>query len=125
MIEPSHRVLVVDDEPFNVEYLEQELTDRGYGVDSAVDGPSALEAVHTSPPDLVLLDVLMPGIDGIEVCRRLKLDPETRLIPVIIMTALSERDDRIRGIEAGADDFLTKPFSPSNIIKRTRTMLGR
>lgn len=119
----SHRILVVDDEPFNVEYLDQELTDRGYLVATAFNGQQALSAVESDPPDLILLDVLMPGIDGIEVCRRLKADDRTRLIPIIIMTALTDPENRIRGVEAGADDFLSKPVDDRELFARMRNAL--
>ena len=119
----EHRILVVDDEPFNVEYLDQELTDRGYTVETAHDGNEALAKVDAAPPDLILLDVLMPGIDGIEVCRRLKDDEGTRLIPVIIMTALTDQESRTRGVEAGADDFLSKPVDDRELFARIRNAL--
>ena len=119
----DHRILVVDDEPFNVEYLDQELTDRGYAVEVAYDGAEALAQVAASPPDLILLDVLMPGVDGIEVCRRLKDDDGTRLIPVIIMTALTDQESRVRGVEAGADDFLSKPVDDRELFARIRNAL--
>lgn len=114
----SHRILIVDDEPLNRDYLEQELEDRGYRVVTAADGRQALELVAADPPDLILLDVVMPRMDGIEVCRRLKDDPETRLIPIIIMTALTAREDRVKGIEVGADDFLTKPVDEQELHGR-------
>jgi DNA-binding response OmpR family regulator len=117
------RILIVDDEPFNVDYLEQELADLGYLTASARNGQEALEAVAATPPDLVLLDVMMPVMDGFEVCRRLKESEDTRLIPVIIMTALGAAEDRIRGIRAGADDFLTKPVDPRELLARIETSL--
>jgi DNA-binding NarL/FixJ family response regulator len=118
------RILVVDDEPFNVDYLEQELESHGYLTDTAQNGFEALEQVALSAPDLVLLDVMMPGMDGISVLRILKEDPETRLIPVVLMTALNAVDDRIRGIEAGADDFLSKPVDERELLARIRTALS-
>ena len=117
------RILVVDDEPLNVELLDQELSDLGYRVEKATNGQEALTSVAASPPDLILLDVLMPGIDGIEVCRRLKDDTTTRLIPIVIMTASSDREDRLRGVEAGADDFLTKPVDERELHARIRSAL--
>jgi adenylate cyclase len=114
----GHRILVVDDDALNRDYLEQELEDRGYRVVAAADGREALELVAAEPPDLILLDVVMPRMDGIEVCRRLKDDPETRLIPIIIMTALTAREDRVRGVEVGADDFLTKPVDERELHGR-------
>lgn len=115
------RILIVDDEPFNVDYLEQELEDFGYETVSARSGLEALAKVAAEAPDLILLDVTMPGMDGFTVCRRLKEQEETQLIPVVIMTALGAREDRIKGIEAGADDFLTKPVNQRELLARIRT----
>ena len=117
------RILIVDDEPFNVDYLEQELEDLGYRTASAANGQEALDLVAADPPDLILLDVMMPVMDGFTACTRLKTDEETRLIPIIIMTALDALDDRIKGIEAGADDFLTKPANHRELIARIQTAL--
>jgi CheY-like chemotaxis protein/class 3 adenylate cyclase len=121
---PPARILIVDDEPLNVDYLEQELEARGYRTESARNGLEALERVGADPPDLVLLDVMMPGMDGISALRVLKDDPETRLIPVVLMTALNAVEDRVRGIEAGADDFLTKPVDERELLARIKTALG-
>jgi DNA-binding NarL/FixJ family response regulator len=118
------RILIVDDEPLNVDYLEQELEERGFETETAVNGLEALEQVAASPPDLVLLDVMMPGMDGISVLRILKGDPETRLIPVVVMTALNAVEDRVRGIEAGADDFLSKPVDDRELLARINTALA-
>ncbi|MBI3457331.1 MAG: response regulator [Candidatus Rokubacteria bacterium] len=117
------KILIVDDEPFNVDYLEQELEDLGYETVSAANGKEALEQVAAEAPDLVLLDVMMPGMDGFAVCRTLKEHDETRLIPVVIMTALDGVEDRIKGIEAGADDFLTKPVNQRELVARIQTTL--
>src|SRR6478672_1409032 len=95
------KILIVDDEPLNVDYLEQELIDLGYETASATNGQEALEKVAAEAPDLILLDVMMPIMDGFTVCRTLKESDETRLIPVVIMTALDGIEDRIKGIEAG------------------------
>src|SRR6266849_2016845 len=95
------KILIVDDEPFNVDYLEQELEDFGYQTISAANGQEALQKVTTEAPDLILLDVMMPVMDGLTVCRILKENEETRLIPIVIMTALDGIEDRIKGIEAG------------------------
>ena len=117
------KILIVDDEPLNVDYLEQELIDLGYETASATNGQEALEKVAAEAPDLILLDVMMPIMDGFTVCRTLKESDETRLIPVVIMTALDGIEDRIKGIEAGADDFLTKPVNDRELLARVRTTL--
>jgi DNA-binding response OmpR family regulator len=117
------KILIVDDEPFNVDYLEQELEDLGYETVSASNGQEALEKVATQVPDLILLDVMMPVMDGFTVCRILKDHEATRLIPIVIMTALDAREDRIRGIKAGADDFLTKPVHQEELLARIETAL--
>ena len=122
MMRPS-KILIVDDEPFNVDYLEQELEDLGYATVSARNGREALEKVALEAPDLILLDVMMPIMDGLTVCRILKEDDETRLIPIVIMTALDGFDDRIKGIEAGADDFLIKPVNQRELLARMQTAL--
>lgn len=117
------RILVVDDEPFNVSLLEQELELLGYETEAAENGAVALEMVRDNPPDLIVLDVMMPVMDGFELCRILKEDEETRLIPIVIMTALDAFNDRITGIEAGADDFLTKPVNDRELRARIATAL--
>jgi DNA-binding response OmpR family regulator len=118
------RILIVDDEPFNVDYLEQELADLGYDTVTARNGKEALEKVESEAPDLILLDVMMPVLDGLTVCRELKSREETRLIPIVIMTALDGIENRIKGIEAGADDFLTKPVNQRELAARIRTALA-
>jgi DNA-binding NarL/FixJ family response regulator len=123
-VERPARILVVDDEHLNVDYLEQELDNHGFVIESAVNGVEALERVAANPPDLVLLDVMMPTMDGITALRILKGDPETRLIPVVLMTALNAVEDRVRGIEAGADDFLSKPVDDRELLARIRTALS-
>src|SRR5690349_10915437 len=105
------KVLVVDDEPVNVDLLSRVLSRDGYEVISAPNGALALEAVDRDHPDVVLMDINMPGVGGLEACRRLKRHPATRLLPVILLTGLSRATDRIDGIDAGADDFVTKPFA--------------
>jgi CheY-like chemotaxis protein len=118
------RILIVDDEPLNVDYLEQELESLGFVTETAANGVEALERVAAAPPDLVLLDVMMPEMDGISALRVLKGDPETRLIPVVLMTALNAVEDRVRGIEAGADDFLSKPVDDRELMARIKTALS-
>lgn len=120
---PPAKILIVDDEPLNVDLLEQELADRGYLTISATHGQEALEKAVVEEPDLILLDVMMPGLNGFAVCRLLKANERTQLIPVVMMTALGAREDRIRGIEAGADDFLTKPADPRELFARVATAL--
>jgi putative two-component system response regulator len=117
-------ILVVDDEPAVVTLLKRILLAEGYVVTVAVDGLEALQAIATRPPDVVLLDVRLPGLDGIEVCRRLKCATATRLLPVILMTGLTERQQRIEGLRAGADDFLRKPIDVEELLVRVRS-LGR
>ena len=117
------KILIVDDEPFNVDSLEQELEDLGYETISAGNGKEALDRVAAEAPDLILLDVMMPVMDGFTACRILKGQDDTRLIPVVIMTALDGIEDRIKGIEAGADDFLTKPVNPRELLARIQTSL--
>jgi len=117
------KILVVDDTLANVELLEGLLTREGYAVVTAADGEGALEAMVRESPDLVLLDVMMPKLNGFEVCRRLKHDPATRLTPVVLITALEEREDKIQGINAGADDFLTKPVNAQELRARVRSLV--
>lgn len=123
MINSQAKILVVDDEESNVKLLEAYLAPRGYTIIKAFNGKEALEQVQLTPPDLILLDIMMPIIDGFEVCKILKNSADTCLIPIVILTALGEVEDRIRGIEAGADDFLTKPFNKDELMARIRTSL--
>jgi putative two-component system response regulator len=116
------KILIVDDSPANVQVFARLMTRLGYEVLTALDGESALQCVARDSPDLVLLDVNMPGIDGVEVCRRLKSDPQTRLIPVVLVTTLKASEDRVRGIEAGADDFLEKPPVVAELEARVRSL---
>ena len=117
------KILIVDDEPFNVDYLEQELEYLGYETICAANGEEALQKVKSDAPDLILLDVMMPVMDGLTVCRLLKEEEDTRLIPIVIMTALDGTEDRIAGIRAGADDFLTKPVDERELLARIETAL--
>ena len=116
-------VLIVDDEVKNVKLLEALLAPQDFRIEKAFNGQEALQQIQRHRPDVVLLDVMMPVLDGFEVCRRLKSDPDTQLIPVVIMTALGQVEDRIKGKEAGADDFLTKPVDRRELMARINSLL--
>ncbi|KAF0177164.1 MAG: PleD family two-component system response regulator [Hyphomonadaceae bacterium] len=118
----SARILVVDDVPANLRLIEAKLGAEYYEVITASRGEEALLKAWREQPDIILLDVMMPGMDGFETCRRLKTDPETRHIPVVMVTALDQREDRLRGLEAGAEDFLSKPFDDVQLLARVRSL---
>lgn len=117
------RVLVVDDILANVRLLEAKLTAEYFEVITAMNGLDALEAIARNKPDLILLDVMMPGLDGIEVCKRIKANPATQHIPVVMVTALDQPEDRVRGLNAGADDFLTKPVNDISLFCRIKSLV--
>jgi putative two-component system response regulator len=117
------RILIVDDMDGNRRLMASILASDGHLVEFANNGRAALHCVATAPPDLILMDVMMPDLDGFEACRALKRDPSSRLIPVVLVTALQNADDRLRGIDAGADDFLSKPFNAHELRARVRSLI--
>jgi len=116
-------ILIVDDQPQNIELLEAYLVSQGYEIIKATSGEEALEKLAGNQIKLILLDVMMPGIDGFEVTRRVRQDDALRLLPIILVTALREPEDRVKGIEAGCDDFLSKPVDKIELIVRIRSLL--
>ena len=124
-IDPKHteRILLVDDNPTNLQVLMGTLEGRGYHLLIAKNGESALKIVHKACPDLILLDIMMPEMDGFEVCRCLKADPATQEIPVIFLSALVDTKDKVHGLDLGAVDYITKPFQPEEVIARVNTHL--
>ncbi len=121
-MERQPKILMVDDTPKNIKLLEAVLAPRGYALVAAESGPEALEKVASERPDLVLLDVIMPGMDGYEVCRRLRANPATQMLPVVMITASEERE-KVKAIEAGADDFIPKPFNQAELLARVKSLL--
>ena len=120
---PNARILVVDDEPQNVRLLQIRLQAAGYTVLTATSGQEALELTQADAPDLILLDIMMPGMNGFEVCQRIRAEEATQFIPVVMVTALSDTEDRIKAIEAGADDFISKPFDSHEVLARVRSLV--
>ena len=118
-------ILVVEDEDDIRELLRYNLAKEGYQVTGAASGEEALKAVRVAMPDLVLLDLMLPGLDGLEVCRSLKQDPQTRNLPIVMLTAKGEEADIVAGLELGADDYITKPFSLRVLLARLRAVLRR
>ncbi|HEX6977866.1 MAG TPA: phosphate regulon transcriptional regulator PhoB [Alphaproteobacteria bacterium] len=118
-------VLIVEDETALIELLRYNLEKEGFKVSAVANGEEALVAVGDAKPDLIILDWMLPLISGLEVCRQLRRKPATRDVPIIMVTARGEESDRIRGLEDGADDYITKPFSPSELIARIRAVLRR
>jgi two-component system phosphate regulon response regulator PhoB len=125
MTEFQKTVLVVEDEEDILALLQFNLLKAGYRVDCATDGEAALKCLTAKIPDLILLDLMLPGIDGLEICRRLRKDDQTKEIPIIMLTARGEEEDVVRGLELGADDYMTKPFSIKVLLARTQTVLRR
>ncbi len=119
------KILVVDDEIYIVHILDFSLGMEGYSVVTALDGEQALEKAQAEKPDLIVLDIMMPKLDGYETCKRLKADPATRAIPVILLSAKGRNVDQKVGFEVGADDYITKPFSPRKLVERINAILGQ
>lgn len=119
------RILLVEDERDLLELLKYNLDREGYGVSTAETGEDGLKLVRNQPPDLILLDLMLPSMDGLEVCRSLKARPDTASIPVIMLTAKGEESDIVAGLELGADDYITKPFSPRILMARIKAVLRR
>jgi two-component system phosphate regulon response regulator PhoB len=118
-------ILVIEDEPDILELVRYNLAKEGFAVSGAETGEEGLAEARARPPDLVLLDLMLPGMDGLEVCRALRADPLTRAIPVVILTARGEETDIVAGLELGADDYVVKPFSPRVLAARVRSVLRR
>jgi two-component system alkaline phosphatase synthesis response regulator PhoP len=121
----THRILVVDDEDDLLELVRYNLTKEGFEVACVASGEEALKAARKEPPDLIVLDLMLPAVDGLEVCRRLKADARTRDVPIVMLTAKSEEGDMIAGLDRGADDYIGKPFSPRVLSARIKALLRR
>ncbi len=119
------RILIVEDEPDILEIINYNLLREGYETKTCRDGEEALNTIRRKAPDLVVLDIMLPGLDGIEVCRRLKFDPATRSIPVIMVTVKGDESDVVLGLGVGADDYVIKPFSPKELVARVKAVLRR
>ncbi len=120
-----YKILIVDDEPDVVELVEYNLKNAGFDVIKSADGNEALKKIQNENPDLILLDIMLPNIDGFEICKILKRNPDTSAIPIIMLTAKAAEVDKIVGFELGADDYITKPFSPRELVLRVKTLLKR
>src|SRR5215831_11802079 len=122
---PPLKVLVIDDTENIVEFIKLGLKYEGFQVEAAADGPEGLAAAQRIIPDLIILDLMLPSMDGLEVCRRLRSNPTTRDVPILMLTAKDDVRDRITGLDTGADDYLTKPFSFEELVARIRAVLRR
>ena len=121
----ANKILIVDDEPDIMELVSYNLKKAGFAVSSASDGEEALRMIREKHFDLIVLDLMLPGIHGMELCRILRNNPKTAHIPIIMLTAKGEETDKIQGLETGADDYMTKPFSPKELIARVKAILRR
>ena len=117
------RILVIDDEEKNIKLIKGMLMRENYNINGCLSGEEALESLQNDKPDLILLDILMPGIDGFELCRMLKQDVSTRIIPIVMVTALNDQEDRKKALDAGAEDFLNKPLDQFELIARVKSLL--
>lgn len=122
---PDERILVVDDEPDILSLLVYHLSREGYRVSTAVNGPGAISTARTELPDLIILDLMLPGMDGYEALKRLREDDRTGVVPIILLTARREEEERVRGFEVGADDYITKPFSARELVLRVKALIRR
>lgn len=121
----ARKILVVDDETILAETIAYNLEQEGYQVITVADGTSALNAAHKEHPDLIVLDIMLPGVDGLEVCRQLRREGDTATVPIIMLTAKSDEIDKVVGLEVGADDYVTKPFGRRELLARVRALLRR
>ena len=121
----AQRILVIDDEPDLLELVRVNLEQSGYQVETAASGRAALEALQRGPPDLIVLDLMLPDVPGLEICRQVRSDPALRHLPIIMLTAKADEVDRVVGFELGADDYVTKPFSPRELALRVAAVLRR
>jgi two-component system, OmpR family, alkaline phosphatase synthesis response regulator PhoP len=121
----KEKILIVDDEKDIVKMIDYALKKEGYRTVSCYDGQDALDAAHKERPDLVVLDLMLPGIDGLDVCKQLKKGSDTPMIPIIMLTAKAQETDKVVGLELGADDYMTKPFSPRELVARIKAVLRR
>nr|MBC7244592.1 response regulator [Chloroflexota bacterium] len=119
------KILIIDDDPLAVKLMRLSFVAEGFEVTSALDAREGLLAVQTDQPDLILLDIMMPGVDGLEMCRQLRSRPQTAHIPIIFLTAKTQLDDKITGLQAGADDYITKPADPREVVARVKAVLAR
>src|SRR5204862_7282034 len=117
------KILIVDDEPDALELIQYNLKAAGYDVATAADGEEAIQKARTAQPALIILDVMLPEVDGLEVCKTLRREPTTATIPIIMLTAKAAEIDRVLGLELGADDYVTKPFSPRELVLRVKSLL--
>lgn len=121
----NKKILVIEDDPIGLRLIQYTLQHEGYQVLSALNGQEGLRKANEENPDLIILDVMLPGIDGFEVCYRLRAEPQTAQLPILMLSAKAQDTDKTTGLKVGADDYLTKPASPSEIVKRVRTLLAQ